>query len=106
MQRLTEQQFIEKRTRQLESHIQANGVKDRLQKLGYGYAVSLYGVIFNPESGKHEYRRIEVFLNGLPNQICISEINHFFKQIKPYQYYTIWCYNMEKHEIVLIEGWN
>lgn len=105
MQRLTEQQFIEKTTRNLETHIAANKVKDRLERLGYDYTMSLYGVIYNPETLRHEYRRIEVFLNVMPNQVNANEIRQFFREIKPYHYYSIWAYNAERHEIILVESW-
>jgi hypothetical protein len=97
--------MIEKTTRNLQSHLAANKVKDRLMKAGYIYAISLYGVIINPETQHPEYRRIEVFLNGLPTEISVSEIKQFFREIKPYHYYSIWAYNIERHEIVMIEDW-
>ena len=105
MQRLTEQQQIEKRTKQLEQHLQANKLKDRLEKLGYFYAISLYAVIRNPETRKAEYRRVEVFLDGLPTEVSVNEIRQFFREIKPYNYYSIWAYNVEKHQIVMLEDW-
>ena len=105
MNRLTEQQQIDKRTKQLAQHLAANKTKDRLEKLGYTYTISLYAVINNPESGKPEYRRVEVFLNGLPNQVNVNEIRQFFREIKPYHYYSIWAYNIESHEIIMIEDW-
>lgn len=105
MKRLTEQQQIEKRSKHLAQHLEANKLKDKLDKLGYIYTISLYAVIYNPETQKHEYRRVEVFMNGLPTQISVSEIKQFFREIKPYHYYSIWAYNVEKHEIIMIENW-
>lgn len=105
MNRLTQKQMIDKTTRNLQTHMKANKVKDRLEKLGYDYAVSIYGVIWNAETSKHEYRRIEVFINSTPTEIIVSSIRHFFKEIKPYNYYSIWAYNAVRNEIVLIEEW-
>ena len=105
MNRLTEQQQIDKRNKQMQQHLAANKVKDRLEKFGYFYTISLYAVINNPETQKAEYRRVECFLNGLPNQIIVSEIKQFFTEIKPYHYYSIWAYNVNKHEIVMVEDW-
>ena len=105
MNRLNEQQQIEKRTRQLNQHLQANKLKDKLEKLGYTYTISLYAVLNNPETQHPEYRRVEVFLNGLPTQTSVAEIRQFFREIKPYHYYSIWAYNVETHKIAMIEDW-
>lgn len=104
--RLTDTQMRDKVERNLKDHLAANKVKDRLQHKGYTFTVSFYGVILNPESGKPEYRRIEVFINGVPDQIDIGAIKNFFTEIKPYQYYTLWAYNKQKREIIFIEGWS
>jgi hypothetical protein len=105
MNRLTEQQQIDKRNKQMQQHLAANKVKDRLEKLGYTYTISLYAVILNPETEKPEYRRVEVFINGLPNQIIVAEIKQFFTEIKPYHYYSVWAYDVENHEIIMIGDW-
>lgn len=106
MNRYTEQQLIEKTTRNLKSHMEANRLKDRLEKLGYYYTISLYAVINNPETQHPEYRRVEVFLNGTPTQTSVNEIKQFFREIKPYHYYSIWAYNVETHQIIMVEDWN
>lgn len=104
MKRLTEKQFIDKTTRQLLSHAEANKVKSHLEKCGYNYAISLYGVIRNPKTGQAEYRRIEVFLNAAPKEEDVSAVHEFFREIKPYLYYTLWAYNTQRKEIVMIAG--
>lgn len=106
MKRLTEQQQIDKAMNSAKAHVEANKVKDRLMKNGYFYTMSIYGVIWNGETKKHEYRRIEVFLNDYPNQIDAEAIHNFFREIKPYQYYTLWAYNKERKEIILIKGFD
>lgn len=106
MKRLTEQQMIDKTTRNLMMHLEANKVKDHLEKNGYTFTISLYGVINNPETQKAEYRRIEVFLNGNPKEIDVSSIHEFFREVKPYLYYTVWAYNIQRKELIMIGGWN
>lgn len=106
MNRLTEQQQIEKANRNLKSHLEANQLKSKLEALGYDYTISLYAVLNNPETQHPEYRRVEVFLNGLPNQTSVNEIKQFFREIKPYHYYSIWAYNVETHQIIMVEDWN
>jgi hypothetical protein len=106
LKRLTDSELRRKLERQLSSHIEANKVKDQLMAKGYNYTVSLYGVLFNPETAKNEYRRIEVFLNSLPTRNNIESIYNFFNEIKPYFYYTIWAYNEQNTNIILIEGWS
>jgi len=88
----------------LNAHLAANKTKDFLEKKGYTYTVSLYGVIFNPETEKHEYRRVEVFINGPPDEVDVMGIKNFFTAIKPYQYYTLWVYNRGYKELFMIEG--
>lgn len=105
MRNLTEKQQIERTTRNLKSHTEANKVKDRLHRLGYYYTISLYGVLWNPETQKHEYRRIEVFLNGVPNETDVCAIKTFFSEVKPYQYYSLWAYNKEQQEIIMLDAW-
>lgn len=88
------------------AHNEANAVKDRLIKNGYSYTMSIYGVIWNPETQKHEYRRVEVFLNGYPAQVDAEAIHNFFRDIKPYQYYTLWAYNKQHKELIMIKGFD
>ena len=106
MKRLTKQQILDKETKQLFSHTEANKTKDYLLNTGYKYSLSFYGVLFNPETTKHEYRRIEVFMDTKYDRIHIEAIYNFFNEIKPYFYYTIWLYNSETQNIVLIAGWD
>jgi nitrogenase subunit NifH len=105
MNRYTKQEQIERVNRQLQCHLAANEVKDKLLAEGFRYSVSLYGVIYNPETKKNEYRRIEVFMDKLPNRFSIEAIRNFFSEFKPYMYYTIWAYNSQLKEIVMVEGW-
>ncbi len=104
MHKLTERQQIDKAMNSAKAHNEANAVKDRLIKNGYYYTMSIYGVIWNDENKKYEYRRIEAFLNGMPTQIDVEAIHNFFRDIKPYQYYTLWAYNKERKEIIMIKG--
>ncbi len=106
MKRLTERQQILKAMNSAKAHNEANVIKDRLIKAGYYYTMSIYGVIWNPETTKHEYRRIEVFLNGMPDQIDVEAIHNFFNDIKPYQYYTLWAYNKRRQELIMIKGFD
>ena len=90
----------------MQQHIAANNVKDKLASKGFRFTMSLYGVIDNPETHHPEYRRIEVFINGFPDQEDVGAIKNFFTDIIPYQYYTIWAYNRDVKEIILYEGWH
>lgn len=106
MKRLTEQEMKAKTEKNIQTHLEANKTKDLLFKSGFWYTISLYSVIWNPETSKHEYRRVEVFLNGLPTFKSVGVIHNFFKELIAYKYYTIWAYNIESEEIILIEGWD
>jgi hypothetical protein len=103
---LTEPQQIDKAMRSAKAHNEANVVKDRLIKNGYYYTMSIYGVIWNDETTRYEYRRIEVFLNGLPDQVDVEAIHNFFREVKPYRYYTLWAYNKQRQEIIMIKGFD
>ena len=104
MKKLSEKQFLERQERSFKAHQEANKVKDFMETKGFHYTISFYGVIYNPESKKHEYRRIEVFLNVIPSQIDVAAINHFFEEIKPYNYYSLYVYDAKDKEIMLIKG--
>jgi hypothetical protein len=106
MKRLTEPQQIQKAMSSAKAHNEANTVKDHLWEAGYFYTISIYGVIWNPETKKYEYRRIEVFLNGYPDQIDVEAIHNFFRDVKPYQYYTLWAYNIKRKELIMIKGFD
>ena len=89
----------------MQQHITANKIKDKLTSKGFRFTMSLYGVIDNPETQHPEYRRIEVFINGFPDQEDVGAIKNFFNDIIPYPYYTIWAYNRDEKEIIFAEGW-
>lgn len=105
MQRLTEKELKDRTTRQMEQHIEANHLKTFLELHGYRFTMSLYGVLYNPETLKPEYRRIEVFMLKLPSAEDVGIIKHFFRDVKPYPYYSIWVYNNILKEIGLIDSW-
>jgi uncharacterized protein YmfQ (DUF2313 family) len=106
MKRLDDAQLQAKLDAQLMSHKEANIVKDKLILHGFTYSISFYGVINNPETQKHEYRRVEVFMNTKPTQFNVQAIHNFFNELKPYFYYTIWAYNEQLKNIILIAGWD
>lgn len=106
MRCLTQQQNIERASKRFVQHLQANKLKDYLEQTGYKFTISLYGVIDNPETVKSEYRRIEVFMNGQPKQVDVEAIHEFFREIKPAMYYSIWKYQIETKNLVMIGGWN
>lgn len=106
MKRLTSQEMRSKVERNLKTHLEANKVKDILFKSNFWYTISLYSVIWNPETEKNEYRRVEVFLNDYPKQIDVGAIQEFFKEFPAYKYYTIWAYDVVSKKIVLIEGFD
>lgn len=106
MRRLSEQEMIEKTNRQMQSHMEANKVKDSLGHKGYTFTMSLYGIIVNFDTKLPEYRRIEVFINGPPTQSDVLNIMHFFDEFTPWNYYSIWAYNRETKEILCIEEWD
>lgn len=106
MNPLDTQQFKDKIDLQIREHMEANHIKDRLEKAGFSYTMSLYGVVFDANKQRHEYRRIEVFLSKPPRQVDAFGIKQFFDEFIPYNYYTIWAYNCDVQEIILIEGWD
>lgn len=105
MRFLTEQDFIERITRNINGHLEASGIKDNLKIAGYDYTISLYGVIYNSETERNEFRRIEVFINGSPAWQDTQAIIQFFREFKPFTYYSIWAYNKDVKQIVEIKGW-
>lgn len=90
----------------MQSHMEANKVKDILGHKGYVFTMSLYGVVLSYDTKRPEYRRIEIFINGVPSQSDVLNIHNFFKEFYPYKYYSIWAYNKETKEILMIEEWN
>lgn len=98
--------MIERTNRQMQSHMEANAVKDTLGHKGYVFSMSLYGVILNYDTKQPEYRRIEIFIKGAPSQSDVLNIYHFFQDFTPYKYYSIWVYNKDTKEILCIEDWN
>lgn len=90
----------------MQQHLAANKIKDKLEQKGFNYTVSLYGIIRNPETTKHEYRRVEVFINGVPDEVDVVAIKNFFEDLIPYNYYSIWVYNRELKEIFLYKGFD
>lgn len=106
MKRLTEQEMKDRTDRQMQSHLEANKVKDILGHEGYTFSMSLYGVIINYETTLPEYRRIEIFMKGSPHQEDVLYIKHFFNEFFPYTYYSIWAYDKDSKEILCIDSWN
>lgn len=105
MQRLRTDELRQRADFHMQQHLEANGAKAFLEAEGYKYTMSLYGVLYNPETMKPEYRRIEVFLSKVPTPLDVGAIKQFFTDIKPYPYYSIWIYNSELKEIGLIDSW-
>lgn len=104
MKKLTEQQFKDRVERSFKGHQEANKIKNFLESKGYKYTISLYGVVTNKTTKHSEYRRVEVFLNGYPEQIDVAGIQHFFEELIPYNYYSLWAYDIEQKEIFMIKG--
>ena len=92
--------------RHMRQHIAANKIKDTLGYKGYVFTMSLYGVIINPETQRPEYRRIEVFIKGVPDQIDVGAIKNFFTELPPLDYYSIWVYNRPTKEILHLESFS
>ena len=83
MNRLNEQEMRDRADRHMKQHIEANRIKDALGHEGYVFTMSLYGVIINPETQRPEYRRIEVFIKGVPDQVDVGGIKNFFRELPP-----------------------
>lgn len=90
----------------MQQHIAANKVKDKLRTKGFYFTLSFYGVIRDTETKHAEYRRIEIFVNGTPTHEDVVTLRLFFREIIPFQYYTIWVYNKDVKEIFMYEGWS
>lgn len=106
MKKLTETEFRNRVERAFQSHTKANKLKDFLQKEGFSYTMSLYGIVTDKTTKHSEYKRIEVFINGAPDQTDVAAINHFFEEIYPPKYYSIFVYNRESKEIGYLDGWD
>lgn len=105
MNKLSEQQFKDRIDLSMRQHIEANHYKELLERLGYRYTISLYGVLHNTLLNRHEYRKIEVFLNGTPKERDVMLLQHFFEDIKPLNYFSIWVYDHKTKTIKLVESW-
>lgn len=106
MVRLNTQEQIEKTNRRMQTHLEANRVKEIIGNYPYVFVMSLYAVIINPETMSPEYRRIEVFIKGEPEQEDVLFIKQFFNSFTVYSTYSVWMYNPPTKEILFVEGWN
>lgn len=106
MKRIKDEEMKERLDRNLRNHGQANIMKDKLYRKGFRYTISLYGVLQDNKIGHRTYRRIEVYMNGSPNQFDVNGIREFFHEVKPYHYYSIWAYHKKAKEILLMGSWD
>ena len=104
MNRLNEQQMRDRADRHMRQHIAANKIKDALGHQGYVFTMSLYGVIINPETRRPEYRRIEIFIKGVPGQYDVVAIKSFFRELIPLSYYSIWAYDKTHKQIIQVDS--
>jgi len=101
MQNLTDKAVIDKLMDSAKAKDEANTVKAYARKKGYVHALSLYGVLTDKETGRSEYRRIEVMSNMFWTGEIVERIYRFFRTVKPYKTYTIWLYDRERKSIAL-----
>lgn len=106
MKARTPQQEQEHHERIMQSHLEANRVKDIMEEEGYTFAWSLYGIVTDKETHKPMFRRIEVFSDGIPKREAILQIKQLFTNFPPLDYYSIWAYNLRTNKIVFINGWS
>lgn len=83
---------------------QVQTVKRKYVKLGFVHQLALYGLLYNKETDKETYRRIDVMLNEPITQDAFTRIYDFFQVIKPPAPYSIWIYGNEEKEIA--EVWH
>jgi len=80
--------------------LEAGQVKTRMEKLGFRFAMSLYGVLKNRETGQHSYRRIEVMSNNVLAEKDVELLYRWFQKMFPYKTYTIWAYDTEQEKLL------
>ena len=106
MQELTDKTIIAKLMQSAKAFDEANSLKERARQKGYIPSLSLYGVLTDANTGKSEYRRIEIMSNIFWTGQIIELIYRFFKNIKPTKTYTIWLYNKDRKALLNIGGFD
>jgi hypothetical protein len=104
--RLTDNQVIEKNMASAMEINAANEVKAAAAEFGFNKQMSLYGVLTDKVTGKSEYRRIEVIADADYNSQDIEFIHRFFREIKPAPTYTIWIYHQQTKQVALVGSFN
>lgn len=105
MKRLTDEEEIERLDANWNVHMEANQMKEAAMRVGFKYAMSLYGVLRNKETGQAEYRRIEVF-SSVPFYATLIELCYrFIQNHPPVEHYSIYLYDGMMEGLRFVKSW-
>ena len=102
MKRLTDEEEIERLNGIWNTNREACLAKTALLNQGYGYTMSLYGVVRDKTEGLAGYRRIEIYSDVAFGAQLIEYVYRFIQSFPPNKRYSIYVYDSKINGIRLV----